>query len=410
MIKFRARNLKLTICRYIWIDSLCIVQDSREDWALECERMSDIYSNCYLTISAMSYQNNLRGFRHVHVEDVPPHHRLCPLPKHPGMDIYVRSMIDHKSRQDYLKYRAWAFQELLLSPRVLHLTSTAMAFECDTATTLERGPGSDVLFGIDTDRKRLVHTAYNDASNDYTKPYDRWLQLVQSYSHLQLTVPNDRLPALSGIAHLVASKTNDVYVAGLWKNDIVAGLLWYVWPHPPATDTYVAPSWSWASTAGVWTLEPARRRFLNLEVLDMHAQPSTSNSYGEVSAASLTISGPLKQIATRQLIKKGHRHFVLKGDLPVTVRFALDVGERKDIKLQDLWCLDCTTNKVEDIDAARMTPRRQMFFRPHGLVLERVGDGQHVYRRVGAFEVFDVTEQETDWYKSGFMTTTLKIV
>ena len=341
---------------------------------------------------------------------MPPQHPLCPLPEHPATDVHVRSMIDHKSREDYLKYRAWAFQELLLSPRVLHLTSTAMAFECDTCSVLERGPGSDSLFGIDTERKRLVHAASDNIDNIRTKFHERWLELVQSYSHLKLTYKTDRLPALSGIAYLVASKTNDVYVAGLWKDDIAAGLLWYVWPCQPATSTYIAPSWSWASTAGVWTLDPARRRFLDLKVTDVCAQLSTSNPYGEVSAASLTVSGRLKRFATKQLIKKGHRYFVLKGERPVTVRFALDSGQVKSVTTQDLWCLDCTTNKIEDVTVARTTLRRDTFFRPHGLVLERVNGKQHLYRRIGAFESFDITEQDTDWHKSGFVTTNVEII
>ncbi|KAF3037795.1 hypothetical protein E8E12_005066 [Didymella heteroderae] len=211
--------------KYIWIDSLCIIQDSKEDWASECERMSDIYSNCFMTISAMSYQNNELGFRRIRPEDVPPHHSLCPLTGHPGTYVYVRSAIDHKSRTDYLRYRAWAFQELLLSPRILHLTSTAMAFECDTCTELERGPNSDVLYGIDFERKRLVHNASDADDDDRIAYYDRWLQLVQTYSQLELTYKTDRLPALSGIAYLVASKAKDTYIAGLWKQDIAAGLL-----------------------------------------------------------------------------------------------------------------------------------------------------------------------------------------
>ncbi|XPS92120.1 hypothetical protein M3J09_001526 [Ascochyta lentis] len=396
--------------KYIWIDSLCIVQDSRDDWASECGRMSDVYSNSCLTISAMSYENNLRGFQNVRSEDVPPHHLLCPLPAHPGSYVYIRSMIDHKFRNDYLKYRGWAFQELLLSPRVLHFTSTAMAFECDTCTVLERGPGSDSLFGFDAGRKRLIHRASNACENIYIKYYDPWLHIVQSYSQLQLTYTTDRLPALSGIACLVASQTADDYVAGLWRKDIVAGLLWYVWPPQSVIATYVAPSWSWASTTAVWTFDPSRRRFLKLDVIDVHAQLSTSNPYGEISAGSLTVFGPLKQCATRQFIKKGHRYFLLKGENPSTVRFALDSSQTQRPRSEHLWCLDCTVDKAEDVALAQTTQRRETFFRPHGLVLERIGEEEHLYRRIGVFEVFDVTDNETDWPKTGFVNTTVRII
>ncbi|KAF3033298.1 hypothetical protein E8E11_003213 [Didymella keratinophila] len=395
--------------RYIWIDSLCIIQDSREDWASECERMSDIYSNCYMTISAMSYENNARGLRHIRVEDVPPHHSLCLLPGRPGTHVYVRSAIDHKSRKDYLKYRAWAFQELLLSPRVLHLTSTAMAFECDTCTQLERGPNSDVLYGTDFERKRLVYSASDADGNDRVTYYDRWLQLVQTYSQLELTYKTDRLPALSGIAYLVASKTKDTFIAGLWKQDIAAGLLWYVWPCQPATTTYVSPSWSWASVMSAWTLDPTRRSFVHLKIVDMHAELSTSNPCGEISTASLTVSGPLKRCNTKQLIKKGHRYSVFKGD-KLNVRFAIDTGLKNDIRSQHFWCLDCTIEKPMDIEMARSTQRRETFFRPHGLMLVRLHEERHIYKRVGAFEVFDDAKSDMNWLQTGFDDTSLVIV
>jgi hypothetical protein len=369
--------------------------------------MYDVYCNSYLTLSAMSYENSFRGFQEVRPEDVPPQQPICPLPAYPGTYVYARSMVDHESRNDYLKYRGWAFQELLLSPRVLHLTSTAMAFECDTRTTLERGPGSDSLFGYDPGRKRLVYKA---AQSTRTKFYDRWLRIVQSYSQLALTYDTDRLPALSGIACFVASQTNDEYIAGLWRKDIVAGLLWYVHPAQPVSSNYIAPTWSWASTAAVWTLDPTRRQFLQLNVVDVHAELATSNPYGEISAASVTVSGPLKPCVTSQLIKKGQRYFVLRGTVPVAVRFALDVSQITSVKSKQLWCLDCTVSKEEDIAIARTTNRRETFFRPHGLVLERVHEEKEVYKRIGVFEVLELTDDNLDWARTGFVMKTVVVI
>ena len=355
----------------------------------------------------MSYENNLRGFRFVRERDTPPNCPLCPLPERPGSYVHVRSVVDHENRKDYLKSRGWAFQELLLSPRVLHFTSTAMAFECDTCTVLERGPGSDSLFGYDKDRKRHVYMA---AHSSQTKYYDRWLYLVQSYSRLELTYKTDRLPALSGIACLMASKTEDGYVAGLWKRDITAGLLWYVWPSQPVVTTYIAPTWSWASTAAIWALDPARRRFLELNIIKVQSHPATSNPYGEVLAASLIVSGPLKRCVTSQLVKKGQRYLVLKGETPATVRFALDTGQTKFIKSEHFWCLDCTVDKTKDVEIARTTQRREITFRPHGLILKRVREESDLYKRIGVFEVLSVTIEDTDWHGSGFVNTTIEII
>ncbi|KAE9365942.1 HET-domain-containing protein [Stipitochalara longipes BDJ] len=39
-------------CRYLWIDSLCIIQDSTDDWEHEAANMAYIYSESYLNIAA----------------------------------------------------------------------------------------------------------------------------------------------------------------------------------------------------------------------------------------------------------------------------------------------------------------------------------------------------------------------
>jgi hypothetical protein len=40
--------------RYLWIDSLCIVQESFDDWSREAAQMGNVYHNAYLTIAAVS--------------------------------------------------------------------------------------------------------------------------------------------------------------------------------------------------------------------------------------------------------------------------------------------------------------------------------------------------------------------
>ena len=40
------------VVRWLWIDSLCIIQDSRDDWQREAPMMCDVYQNALLNISA----------------------------------------------------------------------------------------------------------------------------------------------------------------------------------------------------------------------------------------------------------------------------------------------------------------------------------------------------------------------
>ena len=64
-----------------------------------------------------------------------------------------------------------------------------------------------------------------------------------------MSLPEDKLPAISGLAIELAGAIQDEYVAGLWCNDILRGLMWSTWPflHVKKPEVWRAPSWSWAS-------------------------------------------------------------------------------------------------------------------------------------------------------------------
>ena len=46
---------------YLWIDSLCIIQDDRNDWEIESAKMADVYSHAYLTIAATGSSTSSGG-------------------------------------------------------------------------------------------------------------------------------------------------------------------------------------------------------------------------------------------------------------------------------------------------------------------------------------------------------------
>jgi hypothetical protein len=48
--------------QWIWIDSLCIIQDSKPDWEVESSKMCDYYENAYVTISASSSEDGTVPF------------------------------------------------------------------------------------------------------------------------------------------------------------------------------------------------------------------------------------------------------------------------------------------------------------------------------------------------------------
>lgn len=105
--------------RYLWVDSLCILQgDSEEakaDWNEESVKMKVIYRNALLTIGAAAGKDAFHG---IQPGDDGPEMPFCPLPK--GFDgpkmphqIYAGLQMTAE-RDDAIHTRAWTYQEFLL--------------------------------------------------------------------------------------------------------------------------------------------------------------------------------------------------------------------------------------------------------------------------------------------------------
>ncbi|PQE17511.1 heterokaryon incompatibility -domain-containing protein [Rutstroemia sp. NJR-2017a BBW] len=75
--------------QYVWIDSICIIQDSPQDWATEASKMADVYTNAFLTLFADCGKDD-------------------------------NSIFEEDVESAYLSDRAWIFQERILSVRILH--------------------------------------------------------------------------------------------------------------------------------------------------------------------------------------------------------------------------------------------------------------------------------------------------
>ncbi|KAF2180132.1 HET-domain-containing protein, partial [Zopfia rhizophila CBS 207.26] len=232
---------KLNI-RYIWIDSLCIIQDDPKDWAVEAAKMGGYYLNSLFNIAAVSAYDGYTGrfMRYMPLKITP-----CP--------ITVRFSASAQNTDGFqrptLWQRAWVLQERLLSPRLLLFSEMQMSWLCRTEEASERVPEGTSRF-ID-----LKHSdkAFRSAILGFTSLinlYNSWYDLVMLYGKCSLTVKSDIFPAISGIARAIGRATGDEYYAGHWRNDLHRGLLWTA---PDSTASHVdlrehrAPSWSWAS-------------------------------------------------------------------------------------------------------------------------------------------------------------------
>jgi len=121
--------------RYLWIDSLCIVQDSLEDWENEAATMASVYGNAALTICAEASANGQRGIFNSANErrglGVKLPATSPPNSSRGNMWLTARSV---ESDGDFhVGSRAWVMQESLLSPRLISYAADQLYFSCRTA-------------------------------------------------------------------------------------------------------------------------------------------------------------------------------------------------------------------------------------------------------------------------------------
>jgi hypothetical protein len=128
--------------RYLWIDSLCIVQPhlahwdtGLEDWNVEAKKMETYYNLAYCTIAATSASGSSDGF-------LKPR-KAADFVKLRGKfssPLYVYENIDHFEddvMEGGLNKRGWVFQERALSRRIIHFTSTQTYWECGKGVRCE---------------------------------------------------------------------------------------------------------------------------------------------------------------------------------------------------------------------------------------------------------------------------------
>ncbi|OCK75828.1 HET-domain-containing protein [Lepidopterella palustris CBS 459.81] len=316
-----ARWLKV---RYLWIDSLCIIQDSKQDWMKESAKMIDIYRGSFLTIAATGSTSDHGGC----FTDASPQSKAQRLTGHSAdgkpYDFYFRTPLNHTTFGGYygrapdkehyfwlrdfpLLDRAWCYQEILLSPRVLHFSNDEMFWECMEHTTCEcAGPTSyhdPSFYGM---LPKEDHVLSLQGSTDDLEV--RWRKIVAAYSSLKLTFAKDKLPAISGLAKQMQShRQDDTYLAGLWRNSLIEDLLWRVTkvdtenedptPKKPSwrPAQWRAPSWSWASVGCrveyPCSEQPPSQEYI--QIVDTSCVPAGADETSEVLLAEIVLSGRL---------------------------------------------------------------------------------------------------------------------
>lgn len=315
---FTARSLGLA---FLWIDSFCIFQDSRADWQREALLMNHVYSGAMVNIVASTAAgHDASCFPERDVSLVQP----CIIKsawddcENHEYNLYHNDMMDATFKDLPLMKRAWVVQELLLAPRIVHLTGNQLFWECYELTACETYPGGlppnihekwltrdvlwNLLYSSKGDSDALVKNTAKQGVNSMRK---LWKTIVDVYTTAQLTYGTDKLIALSGISKLMGLSLGDEYCAGLWRDSLVTDLFWYgpsvkgekcSRPSP-----YRAPSWSWASVNGPVSVPLFLDEDLQdikplVNILTCEVKTATGDPFGFVTGGFLKLSGLLATI------------------------------------------------------------------------------------------------------------------
>jgi hypothetical protein len=373
-----ARDLGIA---YIWIDSLCIIQDNLADWETESAKMADIYKSAFLTIMAASASNSQGGF----FQDRPGMKELVALPYTDTsgateLSVFVGKVPEPSSgfvSAAPLFQRGWVFQERLMSRRKLIFGHDQTYWDCNGVVLSESNNQSESYL----ERSRMqINAAFRVFSDPSCKVAETsgpasahmlWEDLVTDYSKCALTYQADRLPTLSGLARTFARRFGGSYAAGLWQDQMPYNLLWrssYQASRETHNGEYCAPSWSWASTkGGVYFDTPGG--MLELDILSINIKLAGQDPYGRVCpGSSMCVRGRLR--SGKLLRREGYEH---------RVWLYSEHGRLNNMGYPDRYDEDLPLEVVYlEVSSGRVYTHRDATC----LLLRRIGADKH-FRRVG---------------------------
>lgn len=420
---------------YLFVDSLCIVQDDESDKAVEIAQMPRIYNSAVVTVSATRAEGVWAGFlfdRGGEKKIRNPSFKLpyrCPtgilgsITLVPFWGTWLRAA-------EPLDDRAWALQERLLASRIIDFGEYQTRWHCPHVRDSERYTDGERPFlnfkqraqkGSLIDRQTLIdfitriekwHSDHTEDSDDvgYSNP---WHRLVEMYSLRHLTFPEDRILAISGLAEEYATYYRSDYLAGAWRTTILLDIMWSRpdgVPHCEKGSRLQMPSWSWAAVTGVamfginTVVGQLSMRELVLSFVDCQVSLVNERApFGAVKSGRLVVRGKSRSASLTQWSCDPDR----EGFHETTF---YDTDKQVELALRSV--LDCPEPDLEN-EPQHLVRLLKVFHRVRddftvigGLILQQ-NASQADFKRVGAFasrvvkhdaDETDAAQDITQWF------------
>ena len=420
--------------KFLWIDSLCIIQDSQTDWQQESVNMGRIYRHAQCTIAAVEAQDSHGGLFRERNELVLT---CCQLlgTQQGGHHMLWAERIDQPGPQP-LYHRAWVLQEQCMSRRILEFGTTKISWKCISDAASEYSPhlrnrevhggfSTHVRFNCQTER---ILTVLDDQEliGKYNAPsrylysghwIQTWWDVIENYTERDLTYATDRAAAINGLISSI-SKARGVSVAyGMWTPYLLCDLLWRARVPAEGRVAIESPSWSWSSVdVGIRYDLP---RVWKSEILD-HAAATVAID----KTASLQRSGVPDQVlkVTAHMLEV-HQSGPLSEGTPTGERYGFRLRDGRNRKQgwerpTDLegdwdgeWCPDTTFDPNWNLKTVQFTEnvhckgpfKEDPWYRESmGLMVVPVDEEARVYSRVGWYSIEWKIEMGKHRYKTSY--------
>ncbi|PTB49117.1 hypothetical protein M431DRAFT_500507 [Trichoderma harzianum CBS 226.95] len=414
--------------RYLWIDSLCIIQDDHRDWEMEAAKMVDIYRQSYINLAASAAHDAHGGIIDVsslHISrrtttTVVRHSLASPAAASLAGELYEEFMIRpttlkeesrkllSRSSSPYFA-RGWVLQEVALAPRTMYFTTDQMMWQCRHLFESEDGTCSS-SGGVPA----LTYAYSTSEIFDFTKKqkaFSIWQVWLKSYVTRELSYPSDVAAAAAGLINYYQSATGYTPMLGLWKETLYADLQWSIsgghFQDAPPRNNF--PSWSWLSllpcgNPGVSfddiTYLGSTAQFLRIEEWEekWSGLPFTSTlQFSKLVISTITQDGilsvPSAESETVSSVKVEVQGSCIWYDYP-KIEYQLPVGSKQAVKVAHH---EQTIFRYDTTGIARS-------FRDSYLVIRMTTDNPPRYQRLGTGKIYTFIDEKVDtWSPTGHL-------
>lgn len=232
---------------YVWVDSLCIIQNDEEDQRRQIGAMNHIYRSAVLTAVAAWGQDAQAGLPGVRVNS-----RLARQAVEEVQGLILANLLPGwRESVDLTPWnqRGWTYQEKLLANRIMIFTAEQVYFSCKHGCNFREESGNDDLSKADFTSIPSSQRTYS-LDLRYQVNFKTYAMVVNEYSRRSLSYSTDGLNAISAILSTLEKPFRGAFLYGLPETAIDAALLWKPAARShrrcdPVTRKSLFPSWSW---------------------------------------------------------------------------------------------------------------------------------------------------------------------